>query len=56
VMHDVNQAREFTDYALFLRFGKVGAAGPSREVICRETVESVFGIGVEERKGLFVRA
>jgi len=56
VMHDVNQAREFTDYALFLRFGKVGAAGPSREVICRETVQSVFEIGVEERVGLFVRS
>lgn len=53
VMHDVNQAREFTDYALFLRQGRVVAAGLSKEVICQETVESVFGIGVEERKGLF---
>lgn len=54
VMHDVNQAREFTDHALFLEGGQVRASGPAREVICRQTVQAVFGIEVEERLGLFV--
>ncbi|MCX7786495.1 MAG: ABC transporter ATP-binding protein [Spirochaetes bacterium] len=54
VMHDVNQAREFTDYAVFLRGGKICAAGASQEVISKETVQTVFGIKVEERMGIFV--
>jgi iron complex transport system ATP-binding protein len=47
VSHDVNLAARFADELVLLRDGRVAAAGSPSEVIRREALEEVYGVGIE---------
>ncbi len=44
VMHDLNQAREWTDRALLINQGRVVHCGPSSEVIINSHVAPIYGV------------
>jgi iron complex transport system ATP-binding protein len=47
VSHDVNLAARFADELVFLREGRVAAAGAPQGTIRREVLEEVYGVGIE---------
>ncbi|WP_022666284.1 ABC transporter ATP-binding protein [Desulfospira joergensenii] len=44
VLHDLNLASAWADELLFLKNGEIRAAGPTRDVLTRETIENVFQV------------
>jgi iron complex transport system ATP-binding protein len=47
VLHDLNMALRFADYAVLMRDGKIFAVGRPEEVITPENIEAVFGVKAE---------
>jgi iron complex transport system ATP-binding protein len=47
VLHDLNMALRFADYAVLMRDGKIYAVGRPEEVITPENIEAVFGVKAE---------
>lgn len=46
ITHDLNLASEFADEILLLKRGEILAKGAPKDVLTRENIEQVFGIGV----------
>lgn len=44
VLHDLNQAARYADHVVFLKAGKIAAAGAPEQVITAQVVEQVFGV------------
>jgi iron complex transport system ATP-binding protein len=46
--HDPNQAARFADRALLIGKGSVQVIGPVAEVLRKERLQALYGVGVEE--------
>jgi len=44
VLHPLDAALEWTEEAVLLDRGRVLASGPTRAIICQETIGSVYGV------------
>jgi iron complex transport system ATP-binding protein len=44
VLHDLNLALEYADRMLFLKEGRVVAAGQAPEIVSPELIREVFGV------------
>lgn len=44
VLHDLNLAARFSHHLIFLRHGKIHAAGPPEEVLTPQNLKAVYGI------------
>ena len=44
VMHDINLAARYADHLVFMKNGRIEAAGPTREVLDREILKKIFGV------------
>ena len=47
VLHDINQAAQYSDRLLVLKRGKIQYDGIPEEVLCHEMFQHVFGIDVD---------
>lgn len=47
VLHDINQAAQYSDRLLVLKRGKLQYDGVPEEVLCHEMFQRVFGIDVD---------
>lgn len=47
VLHDLNLALEYADRILFLKAGRIVAAGEAPEIVTPELIREVFGIGAQ---------
>ena len=47
VLHDINQAAQYSDRLLVLKRGKLQYDGIPEEVLCHEMFQHVFGIEVD---------
>ncbi len=54
VMHEANHALCYADTAILLKQGRIYCAGTSRTVLTPQTIQEVFGVEVEDRKGWLV--
>ena len=51
VLHDINQAAQYSDRLLVLKRGKLQYDGVPEEVLCHEMFQHVFGIDVDIFQG-----
>lgn len=51
VLHDINQAAQYSDRLLVLKRGKIQYDGIPEEVLCHEMFQHVFGIDVDIFQG-----
>ena len=51
VLHDINQAAQYSDRLLVLKRGKLQYDGIPEEVLCHEMFQHVFGIEVDIFQG-----
>ena len=50
VLHDINQAINYSDYIIGLRNGKILIQGKPEEVITEESIEKLYGVNLEVGK------
>ena len=55
VLHDLNEARDWTHRALLLDAGRCVAAGPSRAVVAAGPIRDVYGVELHEAAALGFR-
>jgi iron complex transport system ATP-binding protein len=55
VLHPLNEALEWTDEAVLLHGGRVVASGPTRTIICQETVGPAYGVTLVPNSALGFR-
>jgi iron complex transport system ATP-binding protein len=51
VLHDINQAAQYSDRLLVLKQGKIQYDGVPEEVLCHQMFQRVFGIEVDIFQG-----
>jgi len=47
VLHDINMAYRYADYAIFMKKGVIHVAGPTEEVFTEEVIEKIYDVPVK---------
>lgn len=58
ILHDLNEALEFSDRSLLFNHGEIVAEGRSEEILIPELVDPIFNINselIETKTGNFLR-